>query len=214
MIVFDFLSALHCISDFNGCPGLDCIFDQDLYLEPACTSGATPLPVHCNYMGIGQECRGCYMTCDGVSRYLEDFAEEYAVWVSCVAQRLHTVVFIRAIRRTAACRLWRASVVRHIVKSIGTCCGGVNPQNQPTCLGMDRQCGSRQHRHIFFNGWIVGQYQRGKTGRTDAVSVVWVTMTCHPAANVSTLIIFAAAPRWCDAPTVATTAERVRGPTC
>lgn len=58
------------------------IYDKDLYLEPDCVNGATPLPVHCNYMGLGQECRGCYMTCDGVMQYMEDFASEVEIWVS------------------------------------------------------------------------------------------------------------------------------------
>lgn len=58
------------------------IYDKDLYLEPDCVNGAVPLPVHCNYMGLGQECRGCFMTCDGATRYTDDFADEIAVWVS------------------------------------------------------------------------------------------------------------------------------------
>lgn len=56
-------------------------YDKDLYLEEDCINGTVPLPVHCNYLGLGQECRGCFTTCDGAERYLEDFAAEYAVWV-------------------------------------------------------------------------------------------------------------------------------------
>lgn len=57
------------------------IYDKDLYLERDCVNGATPLPVHCNYMGLGQECRGCFLTCDGATKYMGDFSEEIAVWV-------------------------------------------------------------------------------------------------------------------------------------
>ncbi|CAM9668249.1 unnamed protein product [Ectocarpus sp. 12 AP-2014] len=56
------------------------MYDKGLYLEPDCVNGASPMPVHCNYMGLGQECRGCFMTCDGATRYLDDFAEEISVW--------------------------------------------------------------------------------------------------------------------------------------
>lgn len=56
------------------------VYDKDLYLEPDCVNGAVPLPVHCNYMGLGQECRGCYLTCDGATKYMEDFPEEIEVW--------------------------------------------------------------------------------------------------------------------------------------
>lgn len=59
------------------------MYDKDLYLEPNCVNGHSPLPVHCNYMGLGQECRGCYMTCCGAMKYMADFADEYAEWVSC-----------------------------------------------------------------------------------------------------------------------------------
>ena len=58
------------------------IYDKDLYLEPACVNGTVPLPVHCNYMGLGQECRGCYMTCEGAMKYMDDFPQEIADWVS------------------------------------------------------------------------------------------------------------------------------------
>ncbi|CAB1114879.1 unnamed protein product [Ectocarpus sp. CCAP 1310/34] len=37
------------------------MYDKGLYLEPDCVNGASPMPVHCNYMGLGQECRGCFM---------------------------------------------------------------------------------------------------------------------------------------------------------
>lgn len=57
------------------------MFGKGLYLEPACVDGTQPLPMHCNYMGIGQECRGCFMTCDGATSYIENFADEIAVWV-------------------------------------------------------------------------------------------------------------------------------------
>lgn len=57
------------------------IYGKDLYLEPDCVNGATPLPVHCNYMGLGQECRGCFLTCDGATQYMDDFSEEITVWV-------------------------------------------------------------------------------------------------------------------------------------
>eukprot|EP00904_Undaria_pinnatifida_P012394 jgi/Undpi1/8285/HiC_scaffold_25.g10754.m1 len=56
------------------------MFGKGLYLEPACVDGTQPLPMHCNYMGIGQECRGCFMTCDGATSYIENFADEIAVW--------------------------------------------------------------------------------------------------------------------------------------
>lgn len=58
------------------------MYDKDLYLEADCVNGVVPLPVHCNYMGLGQECRGCFLTCDGATRYQEDFAAEIDVWVS------------------------------------------------------------------------------------------------------------------------------------
>ena len=57
------------------------MYDKDLYLEPNCVNGYTPLPVHCNYMGLGQECRGCYKTCDGAAKYMADFPSEVAAWV-------------------------------------------------------------------------------------------------------------------------------------
>lgn len=55
-------------------------YDKGLFLDPACSSD--DLPHHCNYMGITQDCRGCYNTCTGVVLYVEDFAEEYALVVS------------------------------------------------------------------------------------------------------------------------------------
>lgn len=57
------------------------IYDKAVYLEPDCINGATPLPVNCNHMGLGQECRGCFLTCDGAMKYMEDFAAEIAQWV-------------------------------------------------------------------------------------------------------------------------------------
>lgn len=60
-------------------------YDKELYLEPDCVDPSTPLPMHCNFMGLGQECRACFMTCDGAERYIMDFADEYAVWVSAPA---------------------------------------------------------------------------------------------------------------------------------
>lgn len=56
------------------------IYDKDLYLEPDCVNGTTPLPVHCNFMGLGQECRGCFLTCDGAMKYMDDFPDEITVW--------------------------------------------------------------------------------------------------------------------------------------
>ena len=58
------------------------MYDKDLFLDSNCVDDATPLPFHCNFMGIGQECRGCFTTCDGAAMYIEAFAEEIAVFVS------------------------------------------------------------------------------------------------------------------------------------
>ena len=52
------------------------VYDTDMYLDPACVSDN--IPNGCNYFGLGQECRGCFMTCDGASTYLEDKAQEIA----------------------------------------------------------------------------------------------------------------------------------------
>lgn len=61
------------------------IYDKGLYLEPNCANGFTPMPVHCNYMGLGQECRGCFESCDGAMKYMDDWPQEIDVWVrSCV----------------------------------------------------------------------------------------------------------------------------------
>lgn len=62
------------------------IYDKDIYVDSDCVDGETPLPVHCNYMGVGQECRGCFTTCDGAERYMIDYAEEIAEWVSRAEQ--------------------------------------------------------------------------------------------------------------------------------
>lgn len=94
LLMMQFLVPLksRCIAVGQGCSkdelsgaaqGQLDIYDNDLYLEPNCVNGYTPLPLHCNYMGLGQECRGCFMTCDGAKKYKTDFAAEYAVWVSC-----------------------------------------------------------------------------------------------------------------------------------
>ncbi|CAM9343904.1 unnamed protein product, partial [Hapterophycus canaliculatus] len=56
------------------------MYDKDLYLEDDCINGAVPLPVHCNYMGLGQACRGCYTTCAGAEKYMETFPDEIGVW--------------------------------------------------------------------------------------------------------------------------------------
>jgi len=64
------------------------IYDKDIYVDSDCVDSETPLPVHCNYMGLGQECRGCFKTCDGALRYMDDYAAEIAEWVSYIAQAL------------------------------------------------------------------------------------------------------------------------------
>lgn len=61
------------------------IYDKSIYVEPDCVDSATPLPVHCNQMNLGQECRGCYLTCEGARKYIEDFAGEIDEWVSAAA---------------------------------------------------------------------------------------------------------------------------------
>lgn len=60
------------------------MYDKDLYLEDGCVNGAVPLPVNCNYMGLGQACRGCFTTCAGAQKYMEDFPDEIGVWVNCL----------------------------------------------------------------------------------------------------------------------------------
>eukprot|EP00752_Nemacystus_decipiens_P006195 g5590.t1 len=54
--------------------GLD-VYDFDMYVEPACM---TPehLPNGCNFMGLGQGCRGCYETCEGALYYIKMHKEE------------------------------------------------------------------------------------------------------------------------------------------
>lgn len=64
------------------------IYDKDIYVDFDCVDSETPLPVHCNYMGVGQECRGCFTTCDGALRYMGDYAGELDVWVSYVARAI------------------------------------------------------------------------------------------------------------------------------
>ncbi|CAN0035810.1 unnamed protein product [Ectocarpus fasciculatus] len=51
------------------------LYDSDMYLEDDCVNDSTPLPLSCNYMGLGQECRGCFLTCVGALKYMEDKPE-------------------------------------------------------------------------------------------------------------------------------------------
>ena len=37
------------------------LYDNDMYLEDDCVKDSTSLPLSCNYMGLGQECRGCFL---------------------------------------------------------------------------------------------------------------------------------------------------------
>lgn len=53
------------------------IYDNDMYVEPDCVDDSiTELVVGCNFMGLGQSCRGCYMTCEGALKYIEDNGDE------------------------------------------------------------------------------------------------------------------------------------------
>ena len=57
-------------------------YDKELFIDPACSEVSIDPVNHCNMMGIRQDCRGCYNTCEGAILYRTDFAEEYAVVVS------------------------------------------------------------------------------------------------------------------------------------
>lgn len=50
--------------------GLD-VYDLDMYIEPACMETTEHLPNGCNFMGLGQGCRGCYETCEGALYYIK-----------------------------------------------------------------------------------------------------------------------------------------------
>lgn len=60
------------------------MYDKGMYIDPECSDTSIDPLNHCNYLGIGQDCRGCYMTCEGAMRYKEDFAAEYAIVVSAL----------------------------------------------------------------------------------------------------------------------------------
>lgn len=60
-------------------------YGKDLYIDPACSETSIDPVNHCNMFGIGQNCRGCYNTCEGALLYKEDFAAEYAVVVSLIS---------------------------------------------------------------------------------------------------------------------------------
>lgn len=55
--------------------GLD-VYDYDMYIEPACTEFTEHLPNGCNFMGLGQGCRGCYETCEGALYYIKMHKDE------------------------------------------------------------------------------------------------------------------------------------------
>lgn len=58
-------------------------YDNDIQLDDECVNNEDrKLVVGCNYMGLGQTCRGCYMTCQGALRYLEDYPDQIEEWVS------------------------------------------------------------------------------------------------------------------------------------
>ena len=57
-------------------------YDKELFIDPACSEVSEDPVNHCNMLGIGQNCRGCYNTCEGAIQYRIDFAGEYAVVVS------------------------------------------------------------------------------------------------------------------------------------
>lgn len=71
-------------------------YDNDMSLDEKCVDdSASTLVVGCNYMGLGQECRGCYMTCDGAVKYMEDHPEQIDAWVSeAVAQTVRDSIGI------------------------------------------------------------------------------------------------------------------------
>lgn len=58
------------------------MYDKDLYLDPTCSEVSADPVNHCNMFGIGQDCRACYMTCEGAMAYMIDFSGEYDVVVS------------------------------------------------------------------------------------------------------------------------------------
>ena len=74
--------------------GLD-VYDFDMYVESACL---TPeyLPNGCNFMGLGQACRGCYETCEGALYYIKMHQDEIALKVgkgvfrSCISTYVHS----------------------------------------------------------------------------------------------------------------------------
>ena len=54
-------------------------YDKELLIDPACSEVSEDPVNHCNMLGIGQNCRGFYNTCEGAIQYRIDFAGEYAV---------------------------------------------------------------------------------------------------------------------------------------
>lgn len=65
------------------------VYDFDMYIESGCLQ-TTNLPNGCNFMGLGQGCRGCYSTCEGALYYIkmneseiEEKVRFFRVRVSC-----------------------------------------------------------------------------------------------------------------------------------
>lgn len=47
------------------------VFDFDMYIDPGCMETIEHRPNGCNFMGLGQGCRGCYETCEGALYYVK-----------------------------------------------------------------------------------------------------------------------------------------------
>lgn len=48
-------------------------YDKAVYTEPMCVSSSVGAPVWCNDFGTGQECRSCWLSCDGARTYASEF---------------------------------------------------------------------------------------------------------------------------------------------
>jgi len=60
--------------------GLD-VYEFGMYIEPACMETTEHLVSGCNFMGLGQGCRGCYKTCEGALYYVKMHQEEITLKV-------------------------------------------------------------------------------------------------------------------------------------
>lgn len=63
-------------------------YDRGLYLDPECDSEISSLPFHCNFMGLGLRCRGCFMTMAGARKFKADVGGDMLDWVRYELKRM------------------------------------------------------------------------------------------------------------------------------